>query len=159
MAKNTIIKVDQGAPGFIAKDKDGKTFNLSDIKEKWVVLYFYPKDDTPGCTIEAKEFEQRSKEFAEQGAIIFGVSPDSAESHCKFADKYSLTFTLLCDEEHKLAESYGVWREKVSFGKTSVGIVRTTVLIDPDKKIRHIWDSVKVEGHVDAVMKKLVELK
>ena len=123
-----------------------------------MVLYFYPRDDTPGCTREACSFRDRSKELADLGAAVLGVSPDGVQSHVKFRDKYRLNFPLLADTNHKVAEKYGAWREKTRFGKTSMGIQRSTFLIDAEGKVAKVWKSVKVDGHDGQVIKALGEL-
>lgn len=146
------------APSFCLPDKDGKKTCLSDFQGKWVVLYFYPKDNTSGCTMEATYFSKAKAQFIKLGAVILAVSPDSLESHCKFADKHGLTITLLSDPEHKVLESYGAWQKKSMYGRQFWGVVRSTFLIDPQGTIRHIWPKVKVAGHVEEVKKRLVEL-
>ncbi|MCR4316658.1 MAG: thioredoxin-dependent thiol peroxidase [Planctomycetes bacterium] len=143
------------APAFSAKDKDGKTHKLSDYKGKWVVLYFYPKDDTPGCTVEACSFRDSRKEFEKLDAVVFGCSPDDAKSHDKFTTKFELNFPLLVDEGHKIAESYQAWGEKKNYGKTYEGIIRSTFLIDPKGNLAKIWKNVKVENHVGKVAEAL----
>jgi len=152
--------VDTGntAPEFCLPDKDNQKTCLKDFKGKWVVLYFYPKDNTSGCTMEAVHFSQAKDRFSKLNAVILAVSPDSAESHCKFADKHQLSITLLSDPEHKVLESYGVWQKKSMYGREFWGVVRSTFLIDPKGKIRHAWRKVKVAGHVEEVIKRLVEL-
>lgn len=140
------------APAVSLKDGDGNTVKLSDFKGKYVVLYFYPKDDTPGCTIEAKEFQASLKSFEKAGAVVLGVSPDSSQSHCKFADKFGLKFTLLADEGHVVTEKYGLWVEKSMYGKKYMGVQRATFLIDGDGKIAKAWPKVKPEGHAKEVL-------
>ncbi len=120
-----------------------------------MVLYFYPKDDTPGCTKEACAFRDRTRELAAKGAVVLGVSPDDVASHGKFRDKYSLNFPLLADDGHQVAERYGAWREKNMYGKTSMGIQRSTFLIDADGKVRKVWKKVNVDGHDEAVLEAL----
>lgn len=119
---------------------------------QWIVLYFYPKDDTPGCTREACGFQDLSKTFHEHDAVILGVSRDSAESHEKFKKKYELKFPLLSDPDLTLHKAYGAWGEKTSYGKTSMGVIRSTFLIDPQGKIAKVWPNVKVDGHVEKVL-------
>lgn len=140
------------APAFTLKDHDGKKVKLSDLKGHPVVLYFYPRDDTPGCTKEACAFRDRYDEMKKLGAQLFGVSADSAESHIKFREKYSLPFPLLVDEEHVMLEKYGAWREKNMYGKKSMGIQRSTYLIDSAGKIAKVWKRVKVDGHDQQVI-------
>jgi peroxiredoxin Q/BCP len=120
-----------------------------------LVLYFYPKDNTPGCTTEAKDFSEYSQQFQELGADVIGVSPDSEKSHCKFIDKHNLSIQLLSDPEHKVIEAYGVWRLKKFMGKEYMGVVRSTFLISPDGKIAQVWDQVRVKGHVEKVLQEL----
>ncbi|QEF99690.1 Putative peroxiredoxin bcp [Stieleria maiorica] len=146
------------APAFTLKDDQGNKVKLSDLKGDPVVLYFYPRDDTPGCTKEACAFRDRYDEMKELGAQLFGVSADSAESHAKFRDKYSLPFPLLVDEKHAMLEKYGAWREKNMYGKKSMGIQRSTYLIDADGKVAKVWKRVKVDGHDQQVIDALAEL-
>jgi peroxiredoxin Q/BCP len=146
------MKVGDKAPDFTVQDDAGKTVKLSDYKGKKVVLYFYPKDDTPGCTKEACNFRDGMDSIREQGAVVLGVSADSVESHKKFKKKFELNFPLLADTERKIVESYGVWKEKSMYGKTYMGIERTTFIIGKDGKISHIFPKVKVEDHADEVL-------
>jgi peroxiredoxin Q/BCP len=132
---------------------------LSDLKGKYVVLYFYPRDNTPGCTIEACDFRDRHDDFTGEDVVVLGISPDSVATHGKFTEKFSLPFPLLADEDHAVAEKYGVWVEKNMYGKKSMGIQRATFVIDPEGKIAAAWPKVKVDGHVSAVKAKLKELK
>lgn len=140
------------APAFTLKDDQGNKVKLADLKGKPVVLYFYPRDDTPGCTKEACAFRDRYDEMQQRGAQLFGVSADSAESHVKFREKYSLPFPLLVDEKHAMLEKYGAWREKNMYGKKSMGIQRSTYLIDAEGKVAKIWKRVKVDGHDQQVL-------
>jgi thioredoxin-dependent peroxiredoxin len=149
------LKVGQQAPDFTLKDDSGKAVKLSDLKGKKVVLYFYPKDDTPGCTTEACNFRDGIKEVTKKGAVVLGVSADSVESHQKFKKKFDLNFPLLADPEKKMIEKYGVWKEKSMYGKKYMGIERTTVIIDPTGKISHIFPKVKVAAHYDEVLEAL----
>ncbi len=146
------------APAFSLKATDGSTVKLSDFKGKYVVLYFYPKDDTPGCTREACAFRDRSQEIQDLGAVVLGVSADSVEKHQKFTQKYDLNFPLLADTEHELAEKYGAWREKNMYGKVSMGIQRSTYIIDPAGKVAKLWKKVSVDGHDEQVITVLKEL-
>jgi len=146
------------APDFTLSDDSGNKVKLSSLRGKPVVLYFYPRDDTPGCTKEACAFRDAKSKLAEAGAAVLGVSPDTVESHGKFRDKFSLNFPLLADPEHKVAENYGAWREKTRFGKTSMGIQRSTFLIDAEGVVRKVWKSVKPEGHDEQVLGALAEL-
>jgi thioredoxin-dependent peroxiredoxin len=143
------------APAFTLAADDGSKVKLSDLKGSPVVLYFYPADDTPGCTREACAFRDRSTELKKLGAKVFGVSPDDVASHVKFRDKYKLNFPLLADPDHAVAEKFGAWREKNMYGKKSMGIVRSTFLIGPDGVIKKVWRSVKVDGHDEKVIEAL----
>ncbi len=147
------------APAFSAKTDSGSTVKLSDFKGKAVVLYFYPRDQTPGCTREACAFRDRSKEIAKLGAQVLGVSTDSVESHAKFRDKQELNFPLVSDPDHAIAEKYGAWREKNMYGKKSMGIQRSTYLIDEKGVVAKVWRKVNVEGHDDQVIEALRELR
>lgn len=140
------------APAFTLADGAGKKVELADLKGKPVVVYFYPKDDTPGCTVEANEFQAHLKDFEKAGAVILGISPDSCASHKKFADKFGLAFTLLADEDHKVAEKYGVWVQKSMYGKKYWGVQRATFLIDPAGKVANVWPKVKPKGHAAEVL-------
>ncbi|HEY3411834.1 MAG TPA: thioredoxin-dependent thiol peroxidase [Armatimonadota bacterium] len=145
----------QIAPDFrlTAVDADGeREVTLADFRGRPLVLYFYPKDDTPGCTREACSFRDLGAEFEAHGVAILGISPDTASKHSRFIGKYTLPFPLLADEDHSVCEAYGVWKEKVNYGKTYMGFERTTFLIDGDGVIRRVWPKVKVEGHVEAVL-------
>ena len=153
------LKTGSDAPSFCAKDWEGKEHCLEDYEGKWVVLYFYPKDNTPGCTTEAVDFTSMKGEFDSLGAAIIGVSGDSEKSHKKFIDKHDLDITLLSDPEHQLMKQYGAWKEKSMYGKTFMGIVRSTVLIDPDGRVAHHWPKVKAKGHAAEVKERLAELK
>jgi peroxiredoxin Q/BCP len=140
------------APTFTLNATDGSKVKLSDFSGKPIVLYFYPKDDTPGCTREACAFRDRSKELQKLGAQILGVSCDDIDSHAKFTKKYKLNFPLLADENHKIAEKYGAWREKNMYGKKFMGIQRSTFLIDSAGKIAKVWRRVSVDGHDNEVI-------
>ena len=146
------------APAFQLKDDQGRTVKLSVFKGRPVVLYFYPKDDTPGCTKEACAFRDASSRLEKLGAVVLGVSPDAVESHAKFRDKYHLNFPLLSDPQHRVAEKYGAWREKNMYGKKTMGIQRSTYLIGPDGKIAKVWKRVRVDGHDRQVLEALAEL-
>lgn len=152
------LEVGAKAPAFTLVTDQGTKAKLSDFKGSPVVLYFYPKDDTPGCTKEACAFRDASKELKKLGAVVLGVSPDSSESHAKFRDKYSLNFTLLADQDHALAEAYGAWREKNMYGKKSIGVQRSTYLIDASGKVAKVWKKVSVDGHDAQVLEALREL-
>lgn len=149
------IEAGQPAPKFELTDDQGQTVSLASLKGKPVVMYFYPKDDTPGCTKEACAFRDRKKELEELGAVVLGVSPDSRESHSAFRDKFELNFPLLVDTEHKVAEQYGAWREKNMYGKKSMGIQRSTFLIGKDGLVKKVWKRVKVDGHDEKVLEAL----
>ena len=151
------MKVGEKAPDFSVVDDSGKKTKLSDLKGKKVVLYFYPKDDTPGCTKEACNFRDGIGAIKKQGAIVLGVSADSVESHKKFKSKFDLNFPLLADTDKKIVEDYGVWKEKSMYGKTYMGIERTTFIIDKSGKISHIFPKVKVDKHYDEVLEALGE--
>lgn len=152
-----IPEIGQPAPGFYTTDAHSELIKLADINN-WIVLYFYPKDNTPGCTTEAKDFSELLSEFNKLNATIIGVSPDSSASHCKFISKHNLTITLLSDPEHQLIESYGAWRLKKFMGKEFMGVARSTFLISPNKIIAHTWPNVKTKDHAKLVLKKLQEL-
>ena len=140
------------APDFTLQDDTGKNVKLSALRGKPVVLYFYPKDDTPGCTKEACSFRDRQADLKERGAVVLGVSPDDVASHVKFRDKFRLNFPLLADPGHKVADTYGAWREKNLYGKVSMGIQRSTFLIDREGVVRKAWKKVSVDGHDDEVL-------
>jgi peroxiredoxin Q/BCP len=152
------IEEGETAPDFTLAADDGSTVTLSALRGQPVVLYFYPKDDTRGCTREACAFRDRQTELAQLGAKVFGVSPDTVESHQKFRDKFELNFPLLADADHKVAERYGAWREKNMYGKTAMGIQRSTFLIDAAGRVAKVWRSVKVDGHDDQVLAELAKL-
>jgi peroxiredoxin Q/BCP len=146
-----VIDSGRKAPAFTLNDQHGKTHRLSDYAGRRVVLYFYPKDDTPGCTQETCDFEAKLPALAGKKAVVLGVSILDEKSKAKFAARHGITFPLLADADHEVAEKYGVWQEKSRYGRKYMGIVRTTYLIGPDGKVVHRWDSVKVDGHAQAV--------
>lgn len=152
------IEEGKKAPPFTLPADDGSKVKLADLKGSPVVLYFYPRDDTPGCTREACAFRDRQSELAKLGAKVFGVSTDDIDSHVKFRQKHGLNFPLLADVEHKVAEKYGAWREKNMYGKKSMGIQRSTYLIDEDGKVAKVWKRVQVDGHDEQVVTALREL-
>ena len=152
------IEEGKKAPAFTLHADDGSKVKLSELKGNPVVLYFYPRDDTPGCTKEACAFRDRQDEIKALGAQVFGISPDTVESHVKFRDKFSLNFPLLADPDHTMADKYGAWREKNMYGKKSMGIQRSTYLIDADGKVAKLWKRVKVDGHDQQVIDALKEL-
>ncbi|AFE07375.1 AhpC/TSA family protein [Corallococcus coralloides DSM 2259] len=143
------------APGFSLPDQSGATVSLSQFKGRHVVLYFYPKDATPGCTTEACDFRDEHSALVKAGAVVLGVSPDSVASHQKFATKQGLPFSLLADPDHALADAYGVWGEKSLYGRKFMGLIRATFLIGPDAKVVRVWPKVKVAGHVAEVLSTL----
>lgn len=147
------------APAFTLAADDGAKVKLADLKGSPVVLYFYPADDTPGCTKEACAFRDRRAELQKLGAKVIGISPDDVKSHVKFRDKFSLNFPLLADPDHAVAEKFGAWREKNMYGKKSMGVVRSTFLIDAKGVIRKVWKAVRVDGHDAAVLEALEELQ
>lgn len=143
------------APGFSLPDQSGATVSLSQLKGRHVVLYFYPKDATPGCTTEACDFRDEHSALVKAGAVVLGVSPDSTASHQKFATKQGLPFSLLADPDHAVADAYGVWGEKSLYGRKFMGLIRATFLIGPDGKLLRVWPKVKVAGHVAEVLASL----
>jgi thioredoxin-dependent peroxiredoxin len=147
-----MLKQGDKAPDFTAKDDQGHDLSLKDFRGKKVVLYFYPKDDTSGCTKEACDFRDNLGRIKRKDAIVLGVSPDSEKSHGKFKSKFDLTFPLLVDEDKKLVHTYGVWKEKSMYGRKYMGIERTTFVIDEQGKIAKIFPKVKVAGHVEEVL-------
>lgn len=147
------------APAFKLQDQNGNKVQLKDFKGKKVVLYFYPKDMTSGCTQEACDFQENLEALHQLDAVVLGVSPDSITSHKKFADKYGLTFSLLSDESKEVLEAYGVWKEKSMYGKKYMGVERTTFLIDSEGKISKIYPKVKVAGHVAQITKDISEIQ
>lgn len=153
-----IPQLGQKAPDFRAINQNGNSVSLGDFQSQWLVLYFYPKDDTPGCTVEAKDFTEYEQEFSALGAQILGVSPDTEKSHCRFRQKHSLSIQLLSDPEHQVCEAYGIWQLKKFMGKEFMGVVRSTFLIDPDGNLAFVWPKVKAKGHAQAVLTKLQEL-
>ena len=150
------IEEGKAAPAFTLKDASGNKVSLRDFKGKDVVVYFYPKDDTPGCTKEACGFRDLWSQIQDLGAVVLGVSPDDGTSHVKFAGKYNLPFTLLSDPEHAVMETYGAWGEKKLYGKKTVGVVRSTVWVGPDGKVKKHWKKVaKAEAHPAQVLQAL----
>ncbi len=151
------IHIGEPAPDFSLSNADGQVRTLADYAGKWLVLYFYPKDNTSGCTTEALDFTAHLKDFEALNAVVVGVSPDSCASHQKFREKHGLAVELLCDPEKETLQRYGVWQKKRMYGREYMGVVRTTVLIAPDGTIAYIWPKVKVKGHAEAVLTKLKE--
>lgn len=154
-----MIEVGKKAPAFKVEDQDEKTATLAEYAGQWVVLYFYPRDDTPGCTVEACDFTKGIRGFANLKAVVLGCSADSPASHRKFIEKYKLKLRLLSDPEHKLMGKYGAWGEKMLYGKKTIGVIRSTVLIDPEGKVAFHWAKVKSKGHAEKVQEKLAELQ
>jgi len=153
------LKVGSKAPAFSLPSDDGETVSLAELKGKPVVLYFYPKDDTPGCTVEACEFRDSWADVRKTGAVVLGVSPDGLKDHQKFRAKFKLPFPLLADEDHAVAEAYGAWGEKSMYGRKYQGILRTTFLIGPDGTIARVFEKVKPKGHAAEVLAAIKELK
>lgn len=151
------LKAGSKAPAFNLRDHNGEKAALKDFSGKWLVLYFYPKDNTSGCTMEAIDFTKNKKDFAGLGAEIIGISPDSEESHRKFIEKQKLSIKLLSDQDKKTLEKYGVWQLKKMYGREYHGVVRSTFLIDPKGRIARIWEKVKVKSHVNDVLTELKE--
>ena len=147
-----MLKEGSTAPAFKTKDANGETVNLKDFRGQKVVLYFYPKDDTPGCTKEACDFRDNLRAFNTQKVRVLGVSPDSPKTHAKFKEKYGLTFTLLSDSEKSLIEAYGIWIKKLNYGREYMGVQRSTFIVDKTGKIAKSWLGVRVPGHVEAVL-------
>ncbi len=162
-----MLNIGDKAPPFTLPDENGKTVSLSDYAGKWLVVYFYPKDDTPGCTKEACDFTENKNEFAGLNAEIVGISRDNAEKHQKFILKYDLNLTLLSDPDHAVHESYGAWGIKKNYGKEIVGVIRSTFIVSPDGEIAALWRKVSVRvkrksgevKHADKVREKLAELQ
>lgn len=152
------MKIGEFAPDFAAIDRHSNSISLQDFKNQWLVLYFYPKDNTPGCTTQAIEFTEKLPQFQALNTQVVGISPDSIGSHGKFITKHNLEIILLSDPEHQIAETYGVWQLKKFMGKEYMGIVRSTFLLDPSGKITQIWSNVRVKNHVDAVLDAVKQL-
>jgi len=153
-----MLEVGDTIPEFCLPNQDEEEICFRDIKGRWIVLYFYPKDNTPGCTTEACEFTEAVPDFSALDAIILGVSPDSPKKHRNFIEKKELGITLLADEDKELCKMFGVWQRKKNFGKEYMGVVRSTFLIAPDGTLAYKWEKVRVKGHVEAVRAKLQEL-
>ena len=150
-----MLEVGTKAPDFTLPDQNGNVHSLSDYRGKKVIVYFYPKDNTPGCTKQACGFAERYPQFTEKGAVILGISKDSVASHKKFEEKYGLPFTLLADPELKVIQAYDVWKEKMNYGKVSMGVVRTTYLIDEEGKIAKAFDKVKAADNPEQMLGEL----
>lgn len=153
----SMLAADTEAPDFTLKDQDGQPVSLRDLRGKWVVLYFYPKDDTPGCTKEACSFRDNHSALQERGAIVLGVSGDTEASHRKFADKYELPFPLLVDADHEVARAYGAWGTKSMYGRSYEGVIRSTFVIGPDGRIAKVWPKVKPAEHGQEVVNWLTQ--
>ena len=147
------------APDVVLPDEQGTVHRLADQRGRWTVLYFYPEDDTPGCTVEACQFRDLDEAIRDAGADVWGVSPDSAASHRRFREKFDLPFTLLSDPDHSLAEAYGAWQLKSLYGRQYWGIQRSTFLIDPDGRVARAWPKVKADGHAAEVLTALAEAR
>ncbi len=147
-----VLQENSMAPDFQLPDQDGVMHSLSDFRGKPVILYFYPKDNTPGCTLEATNFRDDSEQYQKAGAVVLGISPDSVKSHKGFCNKYNLPFTLLSDAEHSVLEAYGAWGKKKLYGKEYFGVLRTTYLIDADGKIQKVYENVKPAEHSKQVL-------
>jgi len=147
------------APDFTLKNADDHEVSLADLKGQWAVLYFYPKDNTSGCTKEACGFTEALPMFANLDAVIYGISPDSTKSHRNFREKYDLKVGLLSDPEKEMIQAYGAWGEKKNYGKVYMGLIRSTFLIDPDGIVREVWSKVRVAGHVEKVQARLEDLR
>jgi thioredoxin-dependent peroxiredoxin len=154
-----IPTVGDQAPPIALPDEAGMIHDLADQRGRWTILYFYPKDDTPGCTVEACEFRDANETITERGADVWGISPQGSTSKRKFREKFGLPFTLLADEDHEAAEAYGSWVEKQNYGRTYMGTARTTFLVDPSGRIARTWPKVKPEGHAAEVLAALDELQ
>jgi thioredoxin-dependent peroxiredoxin len=150
-----VVEEGKPAPDFELTSDEGKTVRLSDLKGSPVVVYFYPKDDTPGCTTQACGIRDNYDAFGERGAVVLGISPDDESSHVKFKQKYGLPFTLLADPDHKVADDYGVWGERSMYGKTYMGIERSTFVIDPEGKVAKVMRRVKPDTHAEQVLEAL----
>ncbi|HMG22344.1 MAG TPA: peroxiredoxin [Kofleriaceae bacterium] len=153
-----MIEVGKKPPAFTLESSDGGEVKLSELAGKVVVLYFYPRDNTPGCTVEANEFSAAVPALKKLGAVVLGASKDSIASHCKFRDKFGLAFPLLSDPDGKVLEAYGAWGDKVMYGKKLKGIIRSTVVIGKDGKVAHHWPKVSVKGHVAEVVEVVKQL-
>jgi thioredoxin-dependent peroxiredoxin len=140
------------APEVALPDEDGTVHRLADQRGAWTLVYFYPEDDTPGCTTEACQFRDLHPRLESEGLTVWGVSPDDAKSHAKFRQKFELPFTLLSDTGHRIADSYGVWGLKKNYGREYEGIIRSSFLVDPDGRIAHVWPKVKADGHAEEVL-------
>ena len=155
----TTLAVGDPAPPIELPDDSGTIHRLADRRCQWTVVYFYPADDTPGCTTEACQFRDLSHVIEADDAAIWGISPDDTASHARFRAKYELPFTLLSDRDHAVAEAYGAWGEKQSYGKTTIGLIRSSILVDPDGRVARVWPKVKADGHAAEVAEALREAR
>jgi peroxiredoxin Q/BCP len=153
-----MVEAGYDAPSFCLPDQDGREVCLEEFSGRWVVLYFYPKDNTTGCTKEALDFTQSLEDFRDLGAEVLGISPDSPKSHQKFREKHGIEVRLLSDPDHRVLEAYGAWGAKKMYGKEYQGVLRSTAIIDPEGKIARIWKKVRVKGHVEGVKGELKSL-
>lgn len=153
-----VLSTGLSLPLFTLLDQSNKKIDFTAWKNEWVVLYCYPKDDTPGCTVEAIGFSMLLPEFKKEGALVYGLSPDAPKKHCKFIEKHNLSIPLLCDESHTVLKALGVWGKKKFMGREYMGVLRTTFLINPKGKIAYVWKDVEVKGHAAEVLKKLKAL-
>ena len=149
------LKANQIAPNFKLDSTDGNLFELNKIKKKNIILYFYPKDDTPGCTLESKDFSNLNSMIGKKNTVVYGISKDSMESHLKFKKKYKLKFDLLSDEKKIVLKKYGVWGKKKFLGKEYMGIIRTTIIIKANRKVHKVWNNVRVKHHAKEVFKEI----
>ena len=147
------------APSLRLEDAEGRKISLAEFSGRWIVLYFYPRDDTPGCTTEACDFSSQVEDFSGANAVVVGVSPDDRESHARFIAKHGLRVRLLSDPGHGAMKAYGAWGKKMMYGKTTEGVMRSTVIIDPEGKVAHHWPRVQAKGHAEKVLSKLRELQ
>lgn len=154
-----MLQLNDQAPDFALIDDHQQTVRLQDFRGRWIVLYFYPKDNTSGCTLEAREFTKALNTFGSLNAVVLGVSPDSIESHCRFRDKHELKLSLLSDPDHAALEAYNVWDLKKMMGREYYGVIRSTFIIDPKGVIRALWRKVKVNNHVNTVLQTLESLQ
>ncbi|MBN2016839.1 MAG: thioredoxin-dependent thiol peroxidase [Candidatus Cloacimonetes bacterium] len=157
--KTKELQIGDRAPDFTLKNQSEEDVSLSEYAGSWLVLYFYPKDNTSGCTLEAKEFTCLVDDFSDLNAMVIGVSKDSIKSHNNFIEKHDLGFELLSDPEHEVMEKYGVWQIKKLYGRMFMGVVRSTFLISPEGEIAHVWYKVKAKGHAEKVLETLKELQ
>jgi peroxiredoxin Q/BCP len=147
------------APSLRLEDAEGRKVSLAELSGRWVILYFYPRDDTPGCTTEACDFSSQVEDFSSSNAVVVGVSPDDRASHAKFIARHGLRVRLLSDPGHGAMKAYGAWGTKMMYGKTTEGVIRSTVIIDPEGKVAHHWPRVQAKGHAEKVLSKLRELQ